>query len=107
LFLIPDHIGLPDHWDLEPGLAIIYLGTVITLGAYGLFNFGVSRIPANQAAAYVNLIPVFSVMLGWLILAEHLTGGQWLAAILVFTGVFISHQGGKRLKNRIGDFDGS
>jgi drug/metabolite transporter (DMT)-like permease len=97
-FLLPADIGFPTHWLAEPGFAVLYLGTFITLGAYGLYNFGVSRIPANQAAAFVNLIPVFSVMLGWLILAERLTFGQWLAVILVFSGVFISHQGGKKLR---------
>ncbi|WP_026362508.1 DMT family transporter [Geopsychrobacter electrodiphilus] len=96
-FLLPPDVGLPTHWEFGPGLAIIYLGTFITFGAYGLFNFGVSRIPANQAAAFVNLIPVFSVMLGSLVLSEHLTKGQWLAVLLVFIGVFISRQGGHRL----------
>ena len=28
-----------------------YLGTLVTLGAYGLYNFGLSRIPASQASA--------------------------------------------------------
>jgi len=97
-FLLPADVGFPTHWEFGPGLAIIYLGTFITLGAYGLYNFGVSRIPASQAAAFINLIPVFSVMLGSLVLAERLTMVQWLAVLLVFIGVFISRQGGKSLR---------
>lgn len=97
-FLLPADVGLPDQWLTGPALAVIYLGTFITLGAYGLYNFGVSRIPASQAAAFVNLIPVFSVMLGFVLLGERLTGGQWLAVLLVFGGVYLSHEGGKRLQ---------
>ncbi len=75
------------------------LGTFITLGAYGLYNFGVSRIPASQAAAFVNLIPVFSVILGYTLLAEHLNIWQWFAVAMVFLGVFLSRYGGRKLES--------
>ena len=98
-FLLPPDIGLPEQWISGPALAVIYLGTFITLGAYGLYNFGVSRIPASQAAAFVNLIPVFSVILGYLLLAERLNNWQWFAAAMVFSGVFISRYGGRKLES--------
>ncbi|HDP25128.1 MAG TPA: DMT family transporter [Deltaproteobacteria bacterium] len=73
-----------------PVASIVYLGVFVTLGAYGLYNFGVSRIPASQASAFVNLIPVFTVILGWIILNERFTPVQYLASALVFFGVFLS-----------------
>ena len=87
--LIPD-IGFPRHLETTPLLAVLYLGTFITFGAYACYNFGVSRIPASQAAGFVNLIPVFGVLLGMLILGERLNAEQWLACGLVFCGVWIS-----------------
>ena len=69
---------------------VFYLGTVVSVGAYGLYNFGISRIPASQAAAFVNLIPVFSMVLGFLILGERLTFWQGMACALVFCGVLVS-----------------
>ncbi len=87
--LLPD-IGFPGHWSLEPSLAVLYLGTFITFGAYACYNFSVSRIPASQAAGFVNLIPVFSVLLGMLILGESLNITQWFACGLVFSGVWLS-----------------
>jgi drug/metabolite transporter (DMT)-like permease len=98
LFLAKPGVGLPLYWDNAPGLAIIYLGTLVTFGAYGLYNFGVSRIPANRAAAFVNLIPVFSVALGYWLLGEELSRGQWLATLLVFAGVYLSQRGGRMLR---------
>jgi drug/metabolite transporter (DMT)-like permease len=95
-FLLVPAIGFPEQWISTPALAVIYLGTFITLGAYGLYNFGVSKVPASQAAAFVNLIPVFSVLLGMTILGEHLTTGQFLASGLVFVGVYISRGGGAK-----------
>ena len=73
-----------------PALAILYLGAVITLGAYGLYNYGVQHIPASRASMFVNLIPVFAVFLGWLVLGETLTLPQIAAASLILVSVTIS-----------------
>ena len=96
LFFLPCMLlspsGLPTRFDTVPALSIVYLGIFITLAAYGLYNYGVSRIPANQATAFVNLIPVFTIILGWAILGEMFTGLQYVAAALVFLGVFVSQE---------------
>lgn len=83
---------LPDKLYPGPGLAILYLGAVITLGAYGLYNYGLKQVPANKAAAYVNLIPIFSVVMGWMLLGESLTGGQTVAAMVVMGGVYLTQR---------------
>jgi drug/metabolite transporter (DMT)-like permease len=89
-FLLLPGVGMITTWQTGPGLAVIYLGTFITLGAYGCYNFSVSRVPASKAAGYVNLIPVFGVFLGMVVLGEQLNLSQWLASGLVFCGVWIS-----------------
>lgn len=83
---------LPATFTMEAVLAVIYLGAFVTLGAYGCYNFSLSRIPAGQASAFVNLIPVFTVFLGWLILDEQLTPAQYGAALLIFWGVWFSQE---------------
>ena len=102
LFFLPllflPSTALPSHFDPGGVLAIIYLGAFITLGAYGLYNFGVSRIPASQASAFVNLIPVFTILLGWIILGERFTPVQYLASGLIFIGILISQD---RQKNQV------
>ncbi|WP_293763892.1 DMT family transporter [uncultured Aquitalea sp.] len=77
----------PVHYPLGPSLWVLYLGACITLGAYGLYTWGVSKVPVARASAYINLIPVFTVALASLFLGERLNGGQWLACALVFGGV--------------------
>ena len=97
LFFLPalflESTTLPTQLETVPAAAVVYLGTFVTVGAYGLYNYGVSRIPASQATAYVNLIPVFSVVLGFLILGERFTSGQFIASGLVFLGIIVSHLG--------------
>jgi len=71
-------------------LWILYLGIVVTLGGYGLYNFALTKIDASKAAVFVNLIPIFSVLLGYIILKETLTTVQIFAAFLIIFGVAVS-----------------
>lgn len=77
-------------------LAVAYLGVFVTVGAYGLYNYSVSHLPANQASAFVNLIPMFTLLFATLLLGERLNGEQMLGAALVFVGVALSQWQGKR-----------
>ncbi len=74
-----------------PGIAsILYLGIFVTIGAYGLYNYGMSKIPASQASAFVNLIPVITVILGGIFLSERLNMIQYAASAIVIAGVYLS-----------------
>ena len=77
---------------LLPALAVFYLGSCVTIGAYFLYNFGVSKLPASQASAYINLIPVFTVAMGFVFLGETFNLLQVLASLLMFSGIYISQR---------------
>jgi drug/metabolite transporter (DMT)-like permease len=96
-FLLSPDINIPTEFIPVPALAIIYLGSFVTLGAYLCYNFGVSQIQASQASAFVNLIPVFTVVLGFIILGERFTFSQYLASCLVLLGVYLSQRRPKQL----------
>jgi drug/metabolite transporter (DMT)-like permease len=81
---------LPTQFDLGGTIAVVYLGAFISFGAYGLYNLGLSRVPASHASAFINLIPVFTVIFGWLILNERFSPHQYYAALLILIGIFYS-----------------
>lgn len=89
-FVLWGAVAVPKTFEVVPAMAVVYLGVFITVGAYGLYNYGLSCIPASQAAAYVNLIPVFTLLLAWIVLGERFTPGQYAASLLVLLGVFLS-----------------
>lgn len=78
-----------------PFFATLYLGVGVTLGGYGLYNFAVSRMPANKATAFVNLIPIFALIMAWFILGERLNFWQFIACSIIIAGVLISQKGQK------------
>lgn len=69
---------------------VLYLGVVVTVGAYGLYNFGISRLPASEASGYTNLIPLFTLVFAVPLLGETLNNLQMLAAAVLFGGVALS-----------------
>ena len=79
-------------------LSLAYLGVFVSLGAFGLFNFGVAKLSASRASAFINLVPVVAVLFGWMLLGERLAPQQWLAAVGVFVGVWLSQTGGPKMK---------
>jgi len=75
-------------------LTLLYLGTGVTFGAFGLYNVGIRSIPANKATALVNLVPVIAVIFGWGLLDERLNRSQLMAAFCVLAGVWLSQRRG-------------
>ncbi len=58
------------HAALLTTLSVIYMGIFPGALAYLGWCYGLSKLPASRAAAYPYLIPVFAVLLGWLLLGE-------------------------------------
>lgn len=71
---------------------VLYLGAPVSLGAFGLYNWGMSRTTASGASLFINLVPVTAVILGWLLLNETLSPIQILASAAVLAGVVISQE---------------
>jgi drug/metabolite transporter (DMT)-like permease len=97
--LLPSTI-LPERFDPVSAMAVVYLGAVVTLGAYGLYNYGVSRISVSRTSVFFNLIPVFTVLLGVFILDERFAPAQYMASGLVFVGIYVSQREDRKRSDR-------
>ena len=91
-FVLLRERGMPEHLLIMPSIGVLYLGIAVTMLAYGLYSVGISRVRAGTAAAFVNLIPVFSVFWGWLFLGETMNAVQYAGCALVFLGVYLSQR---------------
>ncbi len=73
-----------------PFVSIIYLGLIVSLLGYGFYNYGVSKLSATEAAAYINLIPVITLIIGVLFLEESLSATQYFASFAILGGMLLS-----------------
>ena len=85
---LPDFASLPNNgW-----VSLIYLGLLAT-GIATILRYRLIRtIGASYFSLGMNLIPVFGVILGALLLHEHVAWTTWIALVLILTGLFIARK---------------
>lgn len=87
---IYEYVNTGLNFTLNAFLCVLYLGVVVTLGGYGLYNYALTKIEASKAAVFIYLIPVFTLVLAYFFLNEKLTIAELIACITILVGVFIS-----------------
>ena len=71
-------------------IAICGLTLFATVGAFGSYNFALSKISATKASIFLNGVPVVTVLGGWAILGERLSLIQFIGAAVVLTAVLLT-----------------
>lgn len=97
VFFLPGALaGHPLTWAAASPTAwvsIAYLGTIVSLAAFGFYNTAVTRMPANRAALAINLVPAVAMLSGWLLRGESLTAVQLAACAIIVGAVVLSETG--------------
>jgi len=99
-FFIYEYFTKEMNFTTESILWLVYLGVVVTLGGYGLYNFALTKIQASKAAMFVNLIPVFTLILAFFVLGEKLTTQGLIASATILIGVILSQISFNRLRKK-------
>ena len=71
--------------------SLAYLGIFGTAIGFSLYYRGIQKIGATRAGIFINLVPVFSLLLSWLILGETITAIVLTGGLLILTGVSITN----------------
>jgi drug/metabolite transporter (DMT)-like permease len=71
-------------------LGILYLGVISTAGGYLLYNRSLAHLDASQAAAFLNLLPVFGVTIAVIFLGEAVAVWQLGGGVLVLLGIWLA-----------------
>lgn len=84
-------LGELPRWNWDPS-AMAALGYLIVFGscvAYGAYLFLVHEVPPAVLSTYAYVNPAVAVLLGWLILDEHLQPLQLLGTAVILLGVVL------------------
>ena len=79
-------------WDsvLEAWLPILYAGLFSSAVGYTLQIVAQKNVPPTAASLLMSLESVFSVLAGWVILNQAMTGRELLGCVLVFAAVLLA-----------------
>ncbi|QKF65591.1 EamA/RhaT family transporter [Arcobacter venerupis] len=97
---IYEYNTIPMNFTFNSFLWTIYLGVVVTLAGYGLYNYALTKIPASKAAVFIYLIPVFTLILAYFVLNEKLSFFEFIACFVIMFGVFVSEVSSSWFKKR-------
>lgn len=94
-FFLPLALGSewPASISIEQWGILLYLGVIVTIGGYGLFNYSLTYVKATVAVAYINLLPAISLIYAMVFLGERMNLEQWIAVAVIFSGVYLSRGG--------------
>lgn len=74
-------------------ISIILLSFGASVLAYVFFNEGINKAGASKASAFINLVPIVTIILSVLILKEKPVLSQVIGSIVILLGVYISQNG--------------
>jgi drug/metabolite transporter (DMT)-like permease len=84
--------GLPDFtWNGL--LVVVYLAIVNTSLGYLIYNHALKELTAFEMNMVMNLTPLFTALLGWLILGEVISFLQVIGMLTMIFGVILVQQG--------------
>jgi probable blue pigment (indigoidine) exporter len=81
--------GLPTDLTGRNIGGLVYLVVVSGILAYGLWFWGLQRLPASAVTFLALLNPVVAAVLGWIVLDQRLNEWQILGAVIVLTSVVL------------------
>jgi len=90
-FMLPFNITQITLIDATPAFwaAMIYIGVGATVIASLLWNLGVKRIGGTHAGIFLNLNPIFTSLLAYLLLDERMNAAQWIGTTVVIGGMLL------------------
>ena len=83
--------GIPNASLRTWGL-VLFLAAVNTAFGYVLYNHSLQILQAFEMNVILNLSPIWTALLGWILLDEILTSLQWAGMFVVLMGVMLAQK---------------
>ena len=71
---------------------LLYISLFASVLAYFFWNFGVDKLGPSRAGSYLHLMPLFGAVLSILFLGEYLHAYHIAGALLIATGIILTHR---------------
>lgn len=78
----------PESWA-----AVIYLAVIGSAVAFTLYMFTLRHLSATVSSLYTYINPIVAILLGWLVLGEHLSGWEFAGMLVTIGGVWLVNRG--------------
>ncbi|CAM3503410.1 EamA family transporter [Rouxiella silvae] len=81
--------GPKSLFTLRPGFIIAFIGGLVSLMAYGIIIYAMSRVPMGAVSALRETSVLFAAMIGYFFLGETLTVRKVVACTVIVIGIIV------------------
>jgi drug/metabolite transporter (DMT)-like permease len=89
-YLLETWLGQPMRWTPAAAGALAGIALFSSVLAYIFWNRGVEQVGASVAGLFVHLMPVFGVVLAWLVLDERVAPFHVAGIALILCGIYLT-----------------
>ena len=80
------------HFSPLDWFCLAFLGLIGTSLGFTFYYQGIVRLGADRAAVFINLVPIFGILCGWLFLGESLGWYMAVGLVMVLAGIRLTQR---------------
>jgi drug/metabolite transporter (DMT)-like permease len=91
-----------DGFNIELWGSLLYLIFIGSILGYSSYVFVLNNLPPSLASVYAYINPIVAVLLGWLVLQEHLNWVTGISCLVTLGGVYMVNRAVNKNKQQYG-----
>jgi drug/metabolite transporter (DMT)-like permease len=95
--LIDGSMPSPGSYAAADWISLFFLGFLGTAAGFSLYYRAIVKIGSARSSVFINLVPLFSIMLAWIFLAETVNISVLIGGIILMSGVYLTNKKPKSL----------
>lgn len=96
LVLINNSLNEILFYSIYDWTSLIFLGLFGTAIGFSLYYQAIKKIGAARCSVFINLVPLFSILLSWLILKESIKLPVLTGGLILLAGVYLTNSSSKK-----------
>ena len=85
----------PSSYSSQDWLSLLFLGILGTAAGFSLYYRAITKIGAPRSGVFINLVPLFSIVLAWLFLGETVNISVLIGGTILMSGVYLTNKKSK------------
>ena len=76
-------------------ISLLFLGILGTAAGFSLYYQAIKAIGSARSGVFINLVPLFSILLAWMFLGETVNFSVLVGGIILMSGVYLTNKKAK------------
>ena len=90
--LLDGTLPSPGSYGKADWLSLLFLGIFGTAVGFSLYYRAITKIGAARSSVFINLVPLFSIILAWIFLSETINLSVLIGGVILMSGVYLTNK---------------